>query len=82
MLKTIKSDIRICFVFIWNHVTTKQIYKKNVIKRKKMHLIGNNLLFVRIYMIKFKKSCSEIIGIPNDVAFSRLLGPILSPATT
>ncbi len=82
MLKTIKSDIRKCFVLIWNHVTTKQIYKKIVIKRIKMHLIDKKIFFVGFYLIKFKNSCSEIIGIASEVAFSRLLGPILSPATT
>jgi len=65
-----------------DYIFTKQIYKKNVIKRIKMHFIDNKIFFVGIYLIKLRKSSSVIIGIPNVVALSRLLGPILSPATT
>ena len=65
-----------------DYIFTKQIYKKNVIKRIKMHLIDKKTFFVRIYLIRLRKSCSEIIGIPSVAALFRLLGPILSPATT
>ena len=57
---------------------------KNILQLndKKILFIGFMSYFsVRIYFKSSKNACSEIIGIFKFSAFSRLLGPILSPAT-
>ena len=45
-----------------------------------MYFIDETQLIERIYFIIFNNSSSEMIGIFKFSAFSRLLGPILSPA--